>query len=605
MRGLTRRWLGPDGIAPSERSTAAGGSVGAGSLLERIVHVRKLAGDARAQQILRAPSWSQLHKPALLPGADAVAERLERALRARKHIAIYGDYDADGITSMAVLWHVLRAADPECTLELVTPRRFEDGYGLNSEVLRDLQARGVQTVVTVDCGITAVEPARVARELGMELLITDHHSPEPSADGTFALPDADAIAHPALPGREQAPFTELCGAAVAFKVASRFAVHWCGGERVAQVLQDALKHVIPLVALGTVADVVPLIDENRIFVATGLASMQRSTIPGLRALLDDAQLTHGLAVESEHVAFRIAPRLNAIGRLGDAAEAVELLTTADATRARAIAAKLAQCNEERKRIEQAIFTQACALVEAKGLHKPDVRAIALTHEAWHEGVVGIVCTKVAERYGRPTVLLCMRPDGTAKGSGRSLDGFDLVSAVRSCAQHLENCGGHAAAAGLTVKAGAWDAFARDFTARCNGAMVEDDVVPTTRYDIEADIDELTKEAIGGLDVLRPFGRANREPAVLVRGLRIQSSPSLLGQTRAHLEFHVKAPRNPVRCIWWNGAQHARAFAGATSMDAIIRPKLDAWRGAMQLQFEVVDVALTATAALPRQPRAHG
>lgn len=584
MQGLTRRWIGPHAGSPQDAG-------GARSLVERVVVARQLGGVGRAESILRKPGVGLLHPPAHLPGADDVALRLVEAVRARQRIAIYGDYDADGVTASAVLWHVLRAADPACPLEIYTPSRFEEGYGLHGSVLRAMHARGVHTVVTVDCGITAHAAARTAQELGLQLLITDHHAVEPDAEGGAALPCAAAIAHPALPGA-QAPFTEICGAAVAFKVASRFAYHWCGGERVAQVFQEALAGTLPLVALGTVADVVPLVDENRIFAAAGLAAIQRTGIEGLRALLLDAELESARRVDAADVAFRLAPRLNAIGRLGHAAEAVELLTTADAARAKAIARALRQHNEERKDIEQRITAQACRMVEEEGLHTADSRAIVLADPAWHEGVVGVVCSKLVERYGRPTVLLCLRADGTAKGSGRSVDGFDLVAAVRACAQHLETCGGHAAAVGLTVRAGQWEAFRQQFAAHCAATIQPHQLVPALHYDAEAHVRELTVDSLRTLDVLRPFGRGNREPCFLLRGVQVRSVPEVFGSARTHVQLRVgaaDAAGPPLRAVWWGAARHMPALHQAATLDMVVQPSVDSWQGRQQVQLSISDV----------------
>jgi single-stranded-DNA-specific exonuclease len=583
MRGLTRRWIGPESTAVTDGL----------SLVDRVIRERRLGGEGRAGELLARPTLNKLHPPAELPGADDVALRLVEAVKAGKRIAIYGDYDADGVTSLAVMWHVLTAVEPTVAVELFAPNRFEHGYGLNSSVLRQMHERGVQTVVTVDCGITAVEQAKVARELGLQLLITDHHTLEPNADGSFTLPDADAIAHPALPGA-RAPFVDLCGAAVAFKVASLFAKHWYGGERVPEQLRPMFARLVPLVALGTVADVVPLVDENRIFAAVGLSIMQNSENPGLRALLDDAELNEGRVVNSEHIAFRLAPRLNAIGRLGHAAEAVELLTTADAARARVIAAALAQHNTQRRAIELEIFNQAVAMVAADPALAA-AHAIVLSSPAWHEGVVGVVCSKMVERFGRPVILLCERPDGSAKGSGRSIDGFDLVGAVRACAEHLESCGGHAAAVGLTVRAGACAEFARAFTSRCAESIAVEDLVSLARFDAYASLSEITAPALAQFDALRPFGRGNREPAILLRELKVAGAPAVFGSARTHLEVHVavEGMQRPVRAVWWSAARHAAAVGGARTIDVIARPKVDEWRGKRTIQLDVVDIAVSA------------
>jgi single-stranded-DNA-specific exonuclease len=565
------------------------------SLADRVIAARGLGGEPRAESILRSPRLSLLHPPAELPGADAVAQRLVSAVREGRPLAIYGDYDADGVTATAVLWHVLRAASADAPIETYTPSRLEEGYGLHASVLRQMHARGVRTVVSVDCGITAHAAAEAACEIGLELLITDHHAPECDDQGVPRLPCAAAIAHPSLPGA-RAPFADICGAAVAFKVASRFAYHWCGGERVPRVFQEALARTVPLVALGTVADVVPLVDENRIFAAAGLAAIHGSGIEGLRALLFHSDIAGGTQVHSEDVAFRLAPRLNAIGRLGHAAQAVELLTTADPARARAIAAELGRRNDERRAIEQRIADEACRMAEAEGMTRSGSHVIALAHPEWHEGVVGVVCSKLVERFGRPAVLCCLRGDGSAKGSGRSVDGFDLVGAVRACAQHLDSCGGHAAAVGLTVRAGAWQAFREALESCCAAELAQRDLVPELRYDAEAWLDELSIASLRSLDPLRPFGRGHVEPTFLLRGLRVQAVPQVFGSARTHLQLHLASRQGrgaPVRAVWWGGARHVGALSRAVELDVVARARVDAWQGRERVQLDLGDAGVTA------------
>lgn len=579
MAALESRW-----IQTGDLSAAAGGT----TLVERVRLARGYPSDERSLGILERPSLAAMHPGRTLPGATAVAERLEAAIRGGRPIAIYGDYDADGITATAILWRTIRALKPEADVRWYVPDRFEEGYGLNEGALESLAAQGVQVVVTVDCGVSAVGPARRARELGLELLITDHHHAEP--DG---IADAVAIAHPALPGREPAPFADLCGAAVAFKVACELCRTWCGGDRIAKVLNEALVSCLPLVACGTVADVMPLVDENRIFVACGLGGIQSTRIAGLRALLDDSQLDRGKKVESADVGFRIGPRLNVTGRLGHAAEAVELLLTEDPGRARAIVRTVSEMNERRKRMDREYFDQACERVEREGLS--DAGAIVLADARWHEGVVGIVAQKVAERYGRPAILMALRGDGTAKGSGRSVEGIDILAAVRGAAGALmQRGGGHAFALGVTVAAGDVPEFAARVAAECAARSGGRPVGPVRRYDLEVDPRELTPDAVAALDRLRPYGRGNPEPAFLLRGVRPVAGPRIFGGQGTHLEFTLAGA---LRVVWWGGAEHAARLAPGRAVDVIVRPEIDTFRGNRGVQAILSDLR-AAQAGVP-------
>jgi single-stranded-DNA-specific exonuclease len=542
--------------------------------------VRPQPADVRARDILHAPRGALLHAPRSLPGATAVAERLEDALRSGRRIAIYGDYDADGITATAILWRAFRALRPDADLRRYVPDRIEEGYGLNDGALSALAADGVSTVVTVDCGASAVGPSRHARERGLELLVTDHHHVDP---GNAA--EAAAIAHPALPGRDPAPFADLCGAAVAFKVACELARLWCGGEQVADVVRSALTGCLPLVALGTVADVVPLVDENRIFVKSGLEAMRLTSHVGLRALMDDAQVGNGKRVDAADVGFRLGPRLNAVGRLGHAAEAVELLITEDAARARAIVRTLGELNEQRRRMDREFFLQACERIDADPAIA-DAPAIVLADARWHEGVVGIVAAKVAERYGRPAILMALRGDGTAKGSGRSVEGIDILDAVRGAAGDLMlGGGGHAFAVGVTVREQDVAEFARRFAGAC-AARTGESVGPVLRYDAEASAEEMTAPAVAALDILRPYGRGNPAPTFLVRAARPVAPPALFGSARNHLEFSLPGG---ARAVWWQGAPHAARVRQGVPMDLVVRPSVDSFRGIKRVQLEVEDV----------------
>ena len=572
MTAIESRWLG----AEKDQS---------GSLLDRVMAAREYPMDARGRELLHAPRANLLHQPRLLPGATAVAERLESAVRAGRRVAIYGDYDADGITATAIMWRVIKAARADANLCFYVPDRIDEGYGLNDNALATLAADGVETVVTVDCGVSALGPSRHARELGLELLITDHHHVDAGC-----VAEAVAIAHPSLPGREAAPFVDLCGAAVAFKVASEFARLWCGGENVASVLKDALMACIPMVAVGSIADVVPLVDENRVFVARGLATIQSVEVAGLRALLDDAAIKKGRRVDASDVGFRLGPRLNAVGRLGHAKEAVELLITDDPARARAIVKTLADLNEQRRKMDRLYFEQACARIDADQ-SIADGGAIVLADERWHEGVVGIVAAKIAERHGKPAILMALRADGTAKGSGRSVDGVDILAVVKRVASDLMiRGGGHAFALGLTVRAEDVSEFARRVSAECAALAVGVPVGPIRRYDAEAEPQEMTAAELKPLEILRPFGRGNPEPAFLIRNVRPVSPPTLFGSARNHLEFFLPGGS---RCIWWSAVDRANFVRQGVPIDLIVRPSIEVYRGVRRVQLVVQDIRFTS------------
>jgi single-stranded-DNA-specific exonuclease len=357
---------------------------GVPALVHRLLVARGI-DSAEAQAAFLDPRLSQLHDPGLLPGIDRAVERLMAALKGGERIVIYGDYDVDGVTATAILYHTLRCAVPGAKIESYVPHRVDEGYGLNAEAMEKIATDGPAVVISVDCGVTAVEPAARAKALGLDLIITDHHAL--AADGG-ELPDAYAIVHPGLPGSAY-PFADLCGAGVAYKVAWRLATTWCGSERVSKAFRDVLIECLPLAALGTIADVVPLVDENRVIARWGLTGLRRTSLTGLRALLEASELT-GKNIDAYKVGFILGPRLNACGRMGHASEAVEMLTRADDERAMAIARQLNQLNKERQDTERLILNQAIRAAEQSGQLGDDSRVVVLAQDGWHPGVVGIV-----------------------------------------------------------------------------------------------------------------------------------------------------------------------------------------------------------------------
>ena len=556
-------------------------------LRARILEARGL-GDAAAAALFLDPKLTQLHDPALIPDLDKAARRILAACGGGEPVVIYGDYDVDGVSATAILFHLLTHLYPNAAIGTYVPHRIDEGYGLSSEAIRSLAAGGARVIVSVDCGITAIEPARVARECGLDLIITDHHNPPASlAD----LPDAYAVVHPRRPDSTY-PFGDLSGSAVAFKLAWRLASLYHGvgdepGGKVPVSTREVLLEMLGLASLGVIADIVPLVGENRVLARFGLSRIRDSKIPGLRALVEASGLA-GERVAADDVGFRLGPRLNACGRLGHAKEAVELLTVARGERADAIARQLSELNDERRRIERRIADEACELAERAGMTGDHHRAIVLAAEGWHAGVIGIACSRLVDRYSRPVILLARSGDD-CHGSGRSIDGFNLHGALEACREHLSSFGGHDMAAGLRVSSERFDAFARAFIGHANAALAPDDLVKTIRYDTYASLDELSAAAVSELSRLAPFGRENPGIRVRLTGLRVQGKPRPLGADGRHASLVVRSGGVAMRLIGWNWWDRLANLPTDAEIEAIVEPKVSSWTGAPCVEGELADL----------------
>lgn len=575
-RGLTAIW--------TPRAAADSGAGTHSSLAGRILAGRGVTAPEELDAFLN-PTLSQLHDPSDLPGLDDAAKRLVRAAKRGEPIVIYGDYDVDGVTATAILWHTLRAIAPSASVRSYVPHRLDEGYGLNPEAIAALADEGAAVIVTVDCGVTAAGPARVARDRGVDLIITDHHNlPDDRAD----LPDCFATVHPRLPGSGY-PFGDLCGAGVAYKLAWRMLTLAAGSPRVSARDRSLLLHLLALASLGVIADVVPLQGENRIIARYGLQRIKQSAIAGLRALVDAAGLA-GEDIDAERVAFTLAPRLNACGRLGHAREAVRMLTEASYEEAYAIAQDLSSKNDERRRIEQRIVEEATELAEANGMTGPDRRAIVLSSEAWHPGVVGIACSRLVERFHRPTILLC-EADGVCTGSGRSVDGVSIHAALVDCAHLLDRWGGHDMAAGLTIAREHLDEFIEAFVTRVNTDLSADRLVRTIRFDCDVELAELSMGAVEELARLGPFGAENPSIRVRLCGLEIAEQPRRVGSGGKHLSMRVRSGGRWLKLIAWRWGEHAEGLPRGSVIDALVTPKVSSWQGVKRVEAEMHDLRL--------------
>ncbi|MBL8877532.1 MAG: single-stranded-DNA-specific exonuclease RecJ, partial [Phycisphaerales bacterium] len=524
-----------------------------------------------------APDMRGLLPPETLPNAPAAAERLVAALREKRRIVIYGDYDVDGVTATSILWHMLTLAGADVAAYI--PSRMDEGYGLNGEALEKIAADGPATVITVDCGVTALKEARCARSLGLELIITDHHEMQ------AALPDVDVLVHPRLAGGSPNP--DLSGAGVALKVAWAFAKLACGGERVGPQYREALLDAMAFAALGLVADVVPLTGENRIIASYGLRQLRHTGNPGLRALIEVSGLGNRETLDDYDVGFMLAPRLNAVGRLGHAQLAVELFTRADPDRAREIAATLDTQNRRRQEVERRIVRQAEDMVVERGFHLDGCRAIVLASREWHVGVIGIAAARLVDRFQRPTILIALDQE-QGQGSGRSVRHFPLHEVLSACSAHLVSHGGHAMAAGVRVKCDMVDEFTTAFQAEAARRLTSNDLRPRLQLDDEVRLDQLTEDAVVPIQRMAPFGTGNHRPRLATTTVDLVDEPRVVGKSGTHLQFTVRQGSAYRKAIAFNRGDQARQLSEHRRLRLAFEPIVNEWNGTRRIELKVLD-----------------
>lgn len=508
-------------------------------LLAQVLAARGVQSQQQAMQ-LYATKMTDLHDPALLPGVAEAADRIVSAIRKGRRITIYGDYDVDGVTATSLLWHCLKLSG--ATVDYYIPCRLEEGYGLNVEAIRELHHEDPhRLVVTVDCGICSLEEAALAKELGLELIITDHHTM------TEELPCAATNVHPRLPGSEY-PFPELCGAGVAFKLAWAICQRLGDGTKASPRMREYLKSAVGLAAIGTVADVVPLIGENRILVRYGLATIVEKSMLGLSMLLKVAGLNDNKELAAEDIGFGIAPRINAAGRLGQARLAVELLTTENRQRAAQLADYLDQLNKDRQKVERKIFKQAKEQIE-ENPHWLDARVLVLADDDWHPGVIGIVASRIAEHFERPAIMIAMNSEtGVGQGSGRSYQGFDLHAALSACESCLVAYGGHRFAAGLRIQEDRLEEFRTAIGSDSAIELPEQSFSRDLHIDAEVSLHDLTHKAVKELDWLGPFGAQHTRPVFAAGNVELVEPPSKMGGGDRHLALRVRDGNKVLRAV---------------------------------------------------------
>jgi len=503
-----------------------------------------------------APSLDHLHDPLLMSGMKAALDRLDAALERKEKILIYGDYDVDGTTAIVILKTAIELCGGAADFHV--PHRIREGYDLRADVIERAAADGVRLIISVDTGIRAFAAAEAARRAGVDLIVTDHHLP-----GQDGLPVALAVVNPNQSGCDY-PCKYLCGAGVAFKLAQGLMQSRLDRPDQSRMLKSFMK----VVAIATIADAVPLLGENRVFAKLGLEGLRRSVNPGLKALLEVAKLGDGRALSSTEVAFRIAPRLNAAGRMDVARDVVDLFSVKDLDRAREIAGRLDQLNADRQDAERRILES----IEQRLQDEPALReayCVVVDGDAWHRGVIGITATRIVERYGRPTLVIS-REGEEAYGSGRSIQAFHLLNAIESCREVFTRYGGHAHAVGFSMPGNNVETLRRHLDAYARARLTLADFEPQLEVDRELPLDEVTPELQFALSLLEPFGMDNPEPVFTAKAVRLMAPP------QAVKDKHVRLRLSPALNGMVRGAVTKQAFMPRCDPDlAAIRKRADA------------------------------
>jgi len=525
--------------------------------------------DIDSARIFFKPDLSHLHDPFLMQDMQAAVQRIEAAFQRRQKILVYGDYDVDGTTAIAMLLLFFKRIGH--TVDFHVPDRLVEGYGLSEPGIREAASNGVDLIITVDCGITSVEEVALANALGIDVIICDHH--QPGAE----LPAATAILNPKRPECTY-PFDELAGVGVAFKLAQ-------GLQQQLNVPEESLFELLDLVAMGSAADIVPLVDENRVFVKYGLERLNGECNIGLQALKEITKLTN-TQITTGQVVFVLAPRINAVGRMGDAGRAVRLLLADNKQQADNIAAILESENRIRREIDEHTLSEAIAQIEE--MDEPQKQNVfVLNSDTWHPGVIGIVASRIVDRYFRPTVMIATE-NGRGKGSARSIPGFDIYEALKSCEDLMCSFGGHKYAAGLTIE----DRHIAQLRERLDRVAAEkftgDMLIPKLWIDAELRLNEIDGLLIKLLKRMAPFGPQNMRPIFMTRGLQVVGTPAIVGGN--HLKFKVRQDGVVFDAIGFNmGDLNYRISPGANDLEMVYAIDENEWNGRTTTQLKVKDL----------------
>lgn len=543
--------------------------LGISLLLGRLLVNRGLTDPEEAKAFL-TPDLARLHDPFQFRDMKRAVERIARAIQNQEQILVYGDYDVDGITSISVIIRVLGKLLPGKLLYYI-PKRLEEGYGLHLTSLEKALAKGVRLIITVDCGISAIEESAYLKTRGIDIIITDHHEPPP------CLPDAYAIINPKVDGMGY-PFGQLAGVGVAFKLLQGLATYF-------PELEEKIQENLDLVALGTVADIVPLLGENRILVKYGLIRLAKTQNVGLQALLQTAGLKDR-EINAGHIGFILAPRINAAGRMGNPSQGVKLFTTGDPLNAIDLAKELDKENQIRQEVENQVLQEALAQIQRNpGLLEE--HALVLAGENWHLGVIGIVASKLVEIYNKPVILIGMDGD-EGRGSGRSISGFNLFEAIEANSSYLIKFGGHEFAAGITVTRENIPAFAKAFLETSKARLTRDDLIPFLKIESLVDLNHITLDLARELSRLAPCGPANPTPVLGCQALNLVEYRNV-GENGKHIKIKVAKSDSILEGIGFNMGSVQSELASTREVDLAFSLEENHWNGTAQIQLNIKDI----------------
>ena len=519
------------------------------------------------------PSNDQLHDPFMMKNMDIAVDRISKNIQNQKPILIFGDYDVDGTTGASLLYLGLK--DLNAIVEYYIPHREKEGYGLSSGGIDYAQSVGADLLITCDCGINAFQPVDYANEHGVDIIITDHHIPDKK------LPNAYAVLNPKQKGCEY-PFKGLCGCGVAFKLISALSEKSGIGQNVGLNYLD-------LVALATSADMVPILDENRVLVHWGLDQLEESKSPGIHQLLVQTGLV-GESLNVGKLVFGLAPKINAAGRMGDANRTVELLTTSDKTRAEELASILVRENKRRQLIQEDIVNDAIRLVHSQ-VDLENNKVVIIGSKGWHPGVVGIVASRIKDEFSRPAIVIAFDKEGIGKGSARSIPHLDLYEALSYAAKFLEGYGGHPMAAGLTVREDKFENFKSLFLRNANKILTNDDLIPAISIDGEMALTDINSRFMRFLEKLGPFGPGNMRPKFVSRNLSISGQPRLMGNGE-HIRFIVGQNGRNYPAVGFKLSSHYEDLIRGVPVDIAYVVEVNQWQGQSNIQLNVRDIQLS-------------